>query len=81
MMTCISQPADVGTLIDAATVARLLNLTPMTVHRWRVIGRLPPAVFAGPQATLWRREEIEAFIAAGHPVDVATWLASRRAGA
>ena len=53
-------------LLAVGDVARLLNVSRLTVFRWRSAGRLPLPVKIG-RVVRWRRSEIETWIAQGCP--------------
>ena len=53
-------------LIGAKEVARLLSIVPSTLWSWHSAGKLPAPIRLGGR-TLWRRAELEAWVAAGCP--------------
>jgi predicted DNA-binding transcriptional regulator AlpA len=57
--------------------AALCNCSRSHWHAMRAAGKLPPSIKLG-RKVLWRREEIESWIAAGCP-DARTWQAIRAA--
>ncbi|OWK41019.1 helix-turn-helix transcriptional regulator [Fimbriiglobus ruber] len=72
-----SQPARGVTppslLIDIRDLSALLRRSVASLERDQAAGRLPPAVRLGG-SRLWRRAEIEAWVAAGCPA-AARWAA------
>ena len=65
-------------LIGSGEVAKLIDASIPTIYRKVRAGSLPGPVHSGSSA-LWRRSDIQAWIAAGRPADVTTWLANREA--
>ncbi len=53
-------------LVDAATIAALLNVSQRHVHRLDALEQVPEPVRLG-RSVRWRREEIDAWVAAGCP--------------
>ena len=49
-------------LLTSTQVADLLQVSPMTISRWKREGRLPKALELGPRSTRWRESDIQAFI-------------------
>ena len=68
-------------LIPATGVSKLLHRSVATFHRQSKAGVIPSPVYESERVNLWDRATVEAWIAAGRPVDVSTWLASRNATA
>ncbi len=64
-------------LIPDTAAATLAGVSRAHWHRLRAAGKLPPSVRLG-RKVLWRRFEIEAWIAAGCP-DSRTWAAMQAA--
>lgn len=64
-------------LIDLKQLATLLSCGQSTLHRNRKADRLPAPIKLGGR-TLWRVQEIEAWVAAGCP-DRKTWEAMQTA--
>jgi predicted DNA-binding transcriptional regulator AlpA len=60
-------------LIPDTAAAALAGVSRAHWHRLRAAGKLPPSIRLG-RKVLWRRLEIEAWIAAGCP-DSPTWAA------
>jgi predicted DNA-binding transcriptional regulator AlpA len=50
-------------LMRARDVAALLGIHPITVWKWAKAGRMPSPVKLSANVTVWRRQEIEAWIA------------------
>jgi excisionase family DNA binding protein len=65
-------------LIPDTVAARLTGVSRATWHRLRAAGKIPAAVHLG-RKVLWRRAEIESWIAAGCP-DADTWNAMQAQG-
>jgi len=65
--------SDSPLLLRDKQLAELLGVGRATIHAWRAAGNLPPPLRIGG-AVRWRRDEIEAWLAAGAP-DVKTWQA------
>ncbi len=49
-------------LIRINELATYLNISKVTVWRWRKEGRLPPPRALGPKIVFWERETIEAWL-------------------
>ncbi|EGU9030729.1 TPA: helix-turn-helix domain-containing protein [Vibrio parahaemolyticus] len=43
-------------------LAKQLDVTKVTIWRWRKEGRLPPATAISPRVVGWKRETIEAWL-------------------
>ncbi|MDW2263142.1 MULTISPECIES: helix-turn-helix transcriptional regulator [unclassified Vibrio] len=43
-------------------LAKQLDVTKVTIWRWRKEGRLPPAIAISPRVVGWKRETIEAWL-------------------
>lgn len=66
-------------LLSADSLATALEISKASVWGWLSSGRLPAPIKLG-KSTRWRREEIEAWVAAGCP-GRDRWEAMRNAGA
>jgi excisionase family DNA binding protein len=71
-------PAVEPLLLTADQASRLYGVSAATWYRWASARRVPAPVRIGATVR-WRREELEAHIAAGCP-DRRTWEARRAAG-
>ncbi len=54
-------------LLTAAQAAVACAVSEATWYRWQAAGRCPAPVHIGPGVTRWRRQELEAWCAAGCP--------------
>lgn len=54
-------------LLDATTAAGLCGVSRRTWFSWQSCGAIPAAVLRRGRVVRWRREEIEAWVAAGCP--------------
>lgn len=64
-------------LIDIKVLSALLSRSEASLERDQAAGRLPAPVYLGG-SRLWRRAEVEAWVAAGCP-DAVQWKAIRAA--
>lgn len=48
--------------IRISDLAKQLDVTKVTIWRWRKEGRLPPAIAISPRIVGWKRETIEAWL-------------------
>ena len=55
--------------VNAAELSRYLRISRATVLRWRRTERLPRAVHATPNSTLWNSADIMAWHRAGRPIN------------
>lgn len=58
-------------LLTAKGLAALTNISERTIWRWSASGRMPPPIRLG-RKVLWRRQDIDAWVAAGCPAERGT---------
>ena len=74
-MTATADPTPTALLIDIRALSAMLSRSVASLERDQAAGRLPPALRIGG-SRLWRRAEIEDWVAAGCP-DATRWAALR----
>ncbi len=65
MIISPSEASGASLLIGADCVGILLGCSGRTVYRWAAARKMPPAIATPGGETVWRRKDIEGFVACG----------------